>query len=96
MKRILREHPEPFHQVILSCEDNIVSIQSRGKTRSFPVEYRPDYVWIALCNQMEGMNPKQALHVFDLKCHMLSHCSKRDLGYIVKNILEREKLGSAF
>ena len=60
---VVRDHPDPKHQVVLSYDEVSVKLETLGKTLFFPARF-PHFVFEHLIMYMENLKPKNALHVF--------------------------------
>jgi hypothetical protein len=62
-REVVREHPDPKHQVVLSYDEVSVKLETHGKTLVHQARF-PHFVFEHLVERMEDMRPKHALHVF--------------------------------
>jgi hypothetical protein len=60
---VVRDHPDPKHQVVLSYDNTSVKLETLGKTLFFTARF-PHFVFEHLIMVMEDLKPKNALHVF--------------------------------
>jgi hypothetical protein len=78
MLRIIRDHEDPFHQVVLRCDENIVTILYKGKTKAYAIVNRiSSHFFAYLCAHLYGMPPKKAFHDFPLECDSIMVLTKK-------------------
>jgi hypothetical protein len=80
MLRIIRDHEDPFHQVVMRCDDNIVSIHYKGKTRTHTIKNRiPSHLFACVCWSLSFKRPREAFHEFDMECKKWYSMTKKQL-----------------
>lgn len=61
---VVREHPDPKHQVVLSYDNNEVKLETGShNTRIFAARF-PHFVFEQLLDRMKDKKPRHALHIF--------------------------------
>jgi hypothetical protein len=83
-REVVREHPDPKHQVVLSYDEVSVKLETRGKTLVHQARF-PHYVFEHLVEKMEDMRPKHALHVFHQHAHAYEQHYEYPDDFIILN-----------
>ena len=85
---VVREHPDPKHQVVLSYDNNEVKLETGSRNpRIFAARF-PHFVFEQLLDRMKDKKPRHALHIFLYEARSIANIYEHPDSSIIMHYFE--------